>query len=369
MSMLFWWVHSVRSRTKPELTDSMQFLVSTPMANSTASRGFWVASMMVGIDLLLVAVDRAVRLDHRGDGVAQEIVVLGDHRLGGAVGVEAVFGPEVRHHREHVGAGLLLLARCEVLRMQRDAVDLAGDEAGQPPGGALRDELRVVDGEPAGAQRGAADQPVEAADAAGGGEPLALEVGGRLDVGAHHVGLRRARREAPDLPRPEPLGDRGVGQVRDRRALADRGDRGAGGAAVELDDVGVDAALGEEAERLGDIGRRVHHVGRRHRDADVDLAHRAAAALGAERGRGGEPTPARKASGAAAWLSSGASAWAVLPVFWLASPASGRTVGCGRICARLQDVDLDMAIGHCPSFRGRPQGRNPESSFSRGTSC
>ena len=29
--------------------------------------------------------------------------------------------------------------------MQRDAVDLAGDQAGQPAGGGRRDELRVLD--------------------------------------------------------------------------------------------------------------------------------------------------------------------------------------------------------------------------------
>ena len=69
--------------------------------------------------------------------------------FGGAVGVEAVFGPQVRHHDQHMGAGLLLLHDVEVFGMQRDGVDLAGDEAGQPPGGALRDELRVVRGEPA----------------------------------------------------------------------------------------------------------------------------------------------------------------------------------------------------------------------------
>jgi hypothetical protein len=145
--------------------------------------------------------------------------------------------------------------------------------------------LGVVHGEPAFAQRGAANQPIETADTARGGEPLALEIGRRLDVGAHHIGLRRTRRETPDLPRLEPLRDRGVGQVRDRRALAHCGDRCAGGAAVELNDVGVDAALGEEAERLCHIWRGVHHVGRRHRNADIDFAHRPAAGL--RNGRGG----------------------------------------------------------------------------------
>ena len=59
-------------------------------------------------------------------------------------------------------------------------------------------------------------------------------------------------------------------------------------AALELHDVGVDAALGEEAQRLGDVGRGVHHVRRRHRHADVDLAHRRAVrcGLGAGSGRG-----------------------------------------------------------------------------------
>ena len=169
--------------------------------------------------------------------------------------------------------------------MKRDGVDLAGDEAGKPPRRALGNELGVVGGEPGEAQHFAADQPVEAADAARGREPPALEVGRRLDLGAHHIGLGRARGETPDLPRLEALGDRGVGQRRDRRALSDRGDRGAGEAAVELDDVGVDAALGKKAERLCHIGRGVHHVRRGDRNPDIDPAQRSAAVL-RERRRG-----------------------------------------------------------------------------------
>ena len=41
-----------------------------------------------------------------------------------------------------MGAGLALLDDIEVLRMQRDRLDLSGDEAGQASGGALGDELR-----------------------------------------------------------------------------------------------------------------------------------------------------------------------------------------------------------------------------------
>src|SRR5262249_58425363 len=89
-------------------------------------------------------------------------------------------------------AWLLLPHEIEILRMQRDAVDLAGDESGQPPGGALRDELGVVDREPAGAQRGAADQPVEAANATGGGKPPAFEAVRRLDLGRPHGVLPRS---------------------------------------------------------------------------------------------------------------------------------------------------------------------------------
>ena len=84
--------------------------------------------------------------------------------------------------------------------------------------------------------------------------------------------------------------------------MSDGGDRGAGGAAVELDDVGVDAVLGEQAERFGDIGRGVHDVGRRDRDADVDLAHRRAVGgilssyLGRNRDTGGSDEKYRNAA-------------------------------------------------------------------------
>ena len=84
--------------------------------------------------------------------------------------------------------------------------------------------------------------------------------------------LLRSRREL--------MGEEGVG-AGDIRAAGDRGERGALRdchvrglrlPALELHDVGVDAALGEKAERLGDVGRGVHDVRRRDRDADVDLA-------------------------------------------------------------------------------------------------
>src|SRR5262252_4309156 len=118
-----------------------------------------------------------------------------------------------------MGAGLALLDNVKVLRMQRDGVDLAGDEAGQSPGGALGNELRVVGGQTSKAQNFTANQPVEAADAAGGREPSALEVGRRLDVSANDIGLGRTRSEAPDLPGLEALGDGGIGQGRNGRAL------------------------------------------------------------------------------------------------------------------------------------------------------
>ena len=99
---------------------------------------------------------------------------------------------------EHVSAGLLLLHQEHVLRMQRDALDLAGEEAGQPPGGARRDELRVVCVEVGGAQisrpisqlKPPTPPPVAR-------EPLALEVRGGLHARGHDVGLRQARRRGP----------------------------------------------------------------------------------------------------------------------------------------------------------------------------
>ena len=151
ISMLFWCVHSVRSRTKPELTDSTQFFVSEAIANSTASRGFCVASTMAGMTFARIAIDGAVRLDHRGDDIAQQVVVLGDQRIGGAVGVEAVFWPQVGHGDQHMGAGLSRQHDVKVFRVQRDGIDLAGDEAGHTAGGALRNELRIVGASPAGA--------------------------------------------------------------------------------------------------------------------------------------------------------------------------------------------------------------------------
>src|SRR5262249_21801036 len=55
-------------------------------------------------------------------------------------------------------------------------------------------------------------------------------------------------------------------------------------AALELQDGGVDAVLGEQAELLGDERRRVRDVGRRHRYADVDLAHLLAVLRGGRSG-------------------------------------------------------------------------------------
>ena len=168
--------------------------------------------------------------------------------------------------------------------MQRHAVDLAGDQAGQAARGRRRDELRVADVELGRLQHRAAHPPVEAADAAAGRrQPLALEVGRGLDLARHHVGLRHARREAPDLLHLQAAADRDVADADDGGALRRRDRRGLRLAALELHDVGVDAALLEIAQRLGHVGRGVHHVGRRHRHADVDLAHRRAVAAGRRR--------------------------------------------------------------------------------------
>ncbi len=78
---------------------------------------------------------------------------------------------------------------------------------------------------------------------------------------------------APDLLHLQAAADRDVADADDRRALRRRDRRGLRLAAFELHDVGVDAALLEIAQRLRHIGRGVHDVRRRHRHADVDLAH------------------------------------------------------------------------------------------------
>ena len=161
--------------------------------------------------------------------------------------------------------------------MERDAVDLAGDQARQAAGRGGWDELRVIDREAGGLEHLAAHAPVEAADAAAGGaEPPALEVGRGLDVGRHHVGLRHPGRQTPELLHLHAAADGDVADAHDRRALCGGRARGRRLAALELQDGGVDAALGEEAELLRHVGRGVHHVGRCHRDADLDRPHRGA---------------------------------------------------------------------------------------------
>ena len=98
--------------------------------------------------------------------------------------------------------------------------------------------------------------------------------------------MRGARPQICCTLRPRPIDD--VADADDRGALRRRDVRGLRLAALELHDVGVDAALGEEAERLGHVGRGVHHVRRRDRHADVDLAHAGAVRCGLRGGVGGD---------------------------------------------------------------------------------
>ena len=113
---------------------------------------------------------------------------------------------------------------------------------------------------------------------------LPLRSAAVLMLRADRIDLRRTRRQAPDLLGLHAAADGDVVDIGDRGALRDGRGRGRRFTAVELDDVGVDAMLGEEAELLGDIGRGVHHVGRRDRDPDIDLAQRALA-IGLRGGR------------------------------------------------------------------------------------
>ena len=134
--------------------------------------------------------------------------------------------------------------------------------------------------EPRGFQHLAAHQPIEAADAAAGrAQSLAFEVGRGLDAFGHHVSLRQARRQAPNLLHPDAAADfHRIG--RDQRgALRGRGARRRRFTAVELDDAGVDAMLGEVAELQRHIRRGVNHVRRRDGNADIDPAHRGAIGL------------------------------------------------------------------------------------------
>ena len=164
--------------------------------------------------------------------------------------------------------------------MQGDAVDLAGEQSRQPRRGRRGNELRVVGREPRGFEHLAAQQPIETADAAAGrAQSLAFEVGRGLDAFGHHVGLRQARGQSPNLLHPDAAADlHRIG--RDQRGpLRSRGPRRRRFTAIELDDVGVDAMLGEVAELQRHVRRGMNHVRRRDRNADIDPAHRGAIGL------------------------------------------------------------------------------------------
>ena len=147
---------------------------------------------------------------------------------------------------------------------------------------------------------------------------------------------------APDLLHLQAAADRDVADADDRGALRRRDRRGLRLAALELDDVGVDAALLEIAQRLGHVGRGVHHVRRRHRHADVDLAHRRAV-RGLREGGAGHATAAsangmRRSFDGHSW---------VPPVFrreHRETGMPGTRVSCGR-CLRsnLRLAGRDMA--------------------------
>src|SRR6202049_2861258 len=144
---------------------------------------------------------------------------------------------------------------------------------GMRPGGPWEEKWGARHVEPRAAQHLAPHAPVEAADAAAGrAQALALEVGRGLDVLSDRIDLRRPRREPPELPGLHAAADRDIVDVGDGGALRNRGGRRRRFAAVELNDVGVDAVLGEKAELLGHIRGRMHHVGGRDRDPDIDLA-------------------------------------------------------------------------------------------------
>ena len=61
-----------------------------------------------------------------------------------------------------------LLREVNILRMERYAVELTGEETGEPSGSRLGDELDVFDLEPGGLQHLAPHDPVKPADAAAG---------------------------------------------------------------------------------------------------------------------------------------------------------------------------------------------------------
>ncbi len=63
----------------------------------------------------------------------------------GAVGVEHVVGHQLDELHQQIERRLGLLGEEHVLGMQRDAVDLPGDQPRQPAGRRGRNELRVVD--------------------------------------------------------------------------------------------------------------------------------------------------------------------------------------------------------------------------------
>src|SRR5260221_3298281 len=144
-----------------------------------------------------------------------------------------------------MGPGLVLDGEKRVLGVKRDAIDHAGDDAGEPAGRGLRDELSVIDPETALTQGLAAHAPLIAADpAAGGAELLALEVGRGLDAFADRVALRHPGRDSPNLNRVRAAPDGDIGDIGDGGALGDRRQSRRRLAAVELDDAGIDAMPG-----------------------------------------------------------------------------------------------------------------------------
>ncbi len=137
-------VHSARAWSKPSLTAQTQFLVSTS-----------------GV------LDRVLRLLGRLHDDRDDLFAVADTsaRLASiiaAIGVDAERRGRPRSCRSRrrsmlnmyfgiisaststFSPGFCFLARIDVLGMQRDAVELAGEQAGQAAGEALRDEHRVV---------------------------------------------------------------------------------------------------------------------------------------------------------------------------------------------------------------------------------
>src|SRR5665213_1308383 len=112
-------------------------------------------------DLGLLAIDRPVALDQRGDDVAQQRRIFLNQVFRCAVCIEREVRHEGRELDEDVRAGLLLQREEGVFGMEDDPIDLPGDETGETARGVLRDKLRVVDSELAQLEDFASHQPVE----------------------------------------------------------------------------------------------------------------------------------------------------------------------------------------------------------------